>query len=458
MVLSKPPKPNDRVLKRARTEVTSKPLLNIDLRSNDIFPRFLIMQSLDKETPVSGKSVFLVAKFLESVAGKNYKAKKLTFGDVLIEVSHKEQANKLLQQTNIDGLEITITPHRTLNCSQGVISKLDLINETETDILEGLRDQGVTAVRRITIRQDSKEIKTKHVILTFDRTPLLEILTAGYLRCPTRPYVPNPRRCYKCQRYGHGTNSCRGRPKCAKCGQPDHLTDNCDASNFTCPNCHGPHAAYSRSCETFKQEKQIITLKVNENISFPEARKRFAFFNSGRYADAARLGTERRLVSAATQYSSADLLPPPRPTRLHVAAAPVTTPLAGPALVEVATHADGSVVTLVPASQVSRTPESPVEMDMEETTPCPNLAPPPALPVAHTTPSAVVVEQKNALKGATSRSREPSLAGTPRTSGDEMDVGPYLPATQRKERPSTSKPTDRPKKPLPRVQAPRDNT
>ncbi|KAL3188152.1 hypothetical protein MRX96_004145 [Rhipicephalus microplus] len=52
----------------------------------------------------------------------------------------------------------------------------------------------------------------------------------------------------------------------------------------------------------------------------------------------------------------------------------------------------------------------------------------------------------------------PGSTGTPRTSDDDMDVWPFLPATQRKERPVTAKPSEGPKKPKPRVTAPKDDT
>ena len=85
--------------------------------------------------------------------------------------------------------EIKVTPHRSLNSSQGVISDPDLANETEADLLEGLRNQGVSAVRRITIRRDNKEIPTKHIILTFDRASIPESINAGFIRCSVRPYL-----------------------------------------------------------------------------------------------------------------------------------------------------------------------------------------------------------------------------------------------------------------------------
>lgn len=80
-----------------------------------------------------------------------------------------------------------------------------------------------------------------------------------------------------------------------------------------CINCQGPHPAYTRTCEKFNLDKQIIYVKITENITFPEAQKRFASFPLGRDADAARRGADRRLLSAATQVSELDLVSPQLP-------------------------------------------------------------------------------------------------------------------------------------------------
>lgn len=413
----------------------------------------MVMESVDQSKPLSSLSVFPVSKFLESVVGESYKAKKQRTGEVLVELSRQDQADKLLAQTRIADLAIRVTPHRSLNSSQGVISEPDLANETEADLLEGLRNQGVTAVRRITIRRDDKEIPTRHIILTFDRSNLPDYINAGFIRCSVRAYIPNPRRCFKCQRFGHGTNSCRGQITCAKCAQHDHPTDNCSSQQLLCINCQGPHAAYSRKCEKFQLEKKIINIKVTENITFPEARKRFASFPLGRYADAARRGAERRLVSAGTQYRESDLVPPPPPPGLPLAAQSVATPLAEAAADVVQTSSVGTGAAPASASPSSSALEGAEMMDTAGPAPDPTATAPPVPPVA---PPGVAAQTKGSRKGA--KSGGPGSTGTPRTSDDDMDVRPFLPATQRKERPVTAKPSEGPKKPKPRVTAPKDDT
>lgn len=304
-------KPSDRPLKRGRTEVKlndkSSPVQNT-------FSRFLVMHSEQDEKPLAKLSPFLIAKTLETLVGKNFKAKKLVSGDLLVEVENGTQSAALLDLNKISEYRVSVTPHRTLNNCQGVISEDDLLESSNEEILEGLSSQGVTAVRRILLRKDGNERPTKHIVLTFSSTVLPQSIKAGYLHCKVRPYVPNPRRCFKCQRFGHGSATCRGKTTCAKCACTDHPTDTCGSSTPKCINCTGAHPAYSRSCPKFKEEKEILTLKTKENLSYHEARKRFSFLQGGTYAEAAVRGTRSlSKASVGTQYSLRDTECPPSP-------------------------------------------------------------------------------------------------------------------------------------------------
>ncbi|XP_023227366.1 uncharacterized protein LOC111627917 [Centruroides sculpturatus] len=166
---------------------------------------------------------------------------------------------------------VSITSHKSLNSSRGVISEIDLMSEDESDIQIGLSDQGVTAVRRISIRRDGKLIATKHLNLTCNKSTLPSFITAGYLRCPVRPYVPNPLRCFKCQRFGHSQTSCRGKSVCAQCGTEDHDSTECK-SIPCCVNCKDAHTSYSQKCPAWQREKEVQRIKTVNNVSYTEAR------------------------------------------------------------------------------------------------------------------------------------------------------------------------------------------
>ncbi|XP_037526094.1 uncharacterized protein LOC119403220 [Rhipicephalus sanguineus] len=210
-----------------------------------------------------------------------------------------------------------------MNTVRGVISDDDLLNLTEEELLEGWKEQNVTQVQRIKIKRENKEIPTKFLIITFASTVLPESLETGYTKTRIRPYIPNPRRCFKCQRFGHGSQSCRGRLTCAKCGNHEHSSDTCD-NPLHCPNCEGEHAAYSRASPTWKKEKDIITLKYKENISFREARRRCSPFYGTFYADAARRGAAPQRPPPQVQLARSEPFVAPAPVVEAVTSAPPT--------------------------------------------------------------------------------------------------------------------------------------
>ena len=56
---------------------------------------------------------------------------------------------------------------------------------------------------------------------------------------------PKPLRCFKCQKFGHGQNTRRGRLICARYGQFDLDSKSCQ-NEMACTNCDGKQFAYSR--------------------------------------------------------------------------------------------------------------------------------------------------------------------------------------------------------------------
>ena len=130
-------------------------------------------------------------------------------------------------------------------------------------------------VRRIMFRRDGKLVPSRNIVLTFNTPTLPAVIHAGYLNCAVRPFIPNPLRCFKCQVFGHGQQSCRGKATCARCNvaDPDHLSDEC-TKNPVCANCQGSHPAYSKNCPRWNEEKAIQRVKTLDGISYPEARRK----------------------------------------------------------------------------------------------------------------------------------------------------------------------------------------
>ncbi|GBN22723.1 hypothetical protein AVEN_68057-1 [Araneus ventricosus] len=92
------------------------------------------------------------------------------------------------------------------------------------------------------------------------------------MRLSVRTYIPNPLRCFKCQRFGHSKTSFRGTLTCARCAEFGHESTDCTRAEKRV-NCKGEHTSFSRNCFAWKQEKDIISTKIKKQISFQEARK-----------------------------------------------------------------------------------------------------------------------------------------------------------------------------------------
>ena len=100
-------------------------------------------------------------------------------------------------------------------------------------------------------------------------------------------YIPNPLWCYKCQKDGHCEDGCRGREVSGKCSQknPDHHINDCQFP-CKCVNCGSDHPLYTRSCESWRQEEEVLTVKQQNNIPYYEACKLVVGFKTTTYSQA----------------------------------------------------------------------------------------------------------------------------------------------------------------------------
>ena len=144
---------------------------------------------------------------------------------------------------------------------------------SDEDIRKELSPQGVLKVNRFILKKDGKEIKTNTLFLTFDFPKPPEKIKLGYYIANVQPYIPNPLRCFQCQKFGHSKRWCKNKPACWKCGCEGHDGSECTSETTCCLNCKGDHYTSSKSCPVWIQEKEIQRVKTVRRLSYGDARR-----------------------------------------------------------------------------------------------------------------------------------------------------------------------------------------
>ena len=130
----------------------------------------------------------------------------------------------------------------------------------------------VVDIYRIQRRRDGILGDTSIYILTFDSCQLPGKVHIGWTACSVREYVPRLRRCFKCQRFGHGMKMCRTRD--GICYNYSERTHDLPCTRpQKCSNCDQPHSANYNKCFYFTLEQEILTTEVKEKISYADAKK-----------------------------------------------------------------------------------------------------------------------------------------------------------------------------------------
>jgi hypothetical protein len=96
----------------------------------------------------------------------------------------------------------------------------------------------------------------------------------GWQTCKLKTYVPEPRRCYNCQGYGHPAKYCKKLPICPVCAL-GHKYEECPNTGAPkkCANCAGNHSASYKKCPKYVEIKNILKRCAETGESFRDAKK-----------------------------------------------------------------------------------------------------------------------------------------------------------------------------------------
>ena len=222
------------------------------------WPRFLIMEAADKNIPMNLNASVLKKQSMEwqmltlSMSNQWNQAASL--------LKSKQNSNaKISWRQPSYYLPVKVSPHRTLNSSKFVIECEELDTMEEYEIKKELQPQGIIAVKRISIGYSL-------YVSTIKGQNIPKGINIGYLKRETRPYIPNPQRCFQCQKFGHTKNSCQSKALRAGCGEEGHNLDDCQ-NEPKCMNCQGDHVAISRDCPKWKLRKTLWPSNIQKRFN-----------------------------------------------------------------------------------------------------------------------------------------------------------------------------------------------
>ena len=98
---------------------------------------------------------------------------------IIIQTTNQKQSEKILKCKQFGKLSIKTYPHPTLNFSKGVIKFPHFTSYSLEEIRLHLKPQGITDVRRISVRKETRTIDT--YILTSNKPTSPNSIRTGYI-------------------------------------------------------------------------------------------------------------------------------------------------------------------------------------------------------------------------------------------------------------------------------------
>jgi len=238
------------------------------LYSNTDRPPYIIhVYSHNTDPSITPMHPLLISRTLSHIAYADIKEiKRIGRGKILAEMNSVNAANNLVLNPNLEknNLRAFIPSYRTVRT--GIVKDIPQHFE-ESDLMQFF-DSPFKVVevkrlnRRLKINGEIKYVPSRTICLKFAGQILPKYVFLCRNRYDVFPYVSKVKLCFSCQRIGHISKNCKGKPRCLYCGDEKHDSpSSCpkanDSDTPTCINCQGEHLATSFECPLIIKHKKF---------------------------------------------------------------------------------------------------------------------------------------------------------------------------------------------------------
>ena len=190
-------------------------------RNTTLLRQLITGQNLAETYPISANK-----RIVAILLGKAKKIVETRAGFLAIEVRDEMQrafqtAEYSLRRLN--GIDVEVKANDRMYRIKGTIKYENRPNYSTERIHEELKQSKVVDNFQFNKKRNGMLENLPTYIVTFASCHLPEEVSVGSTKCPVRLYNPRPRRCFKCQAFGQGANSCLAQvSSCQNCGIVEH--------------------------------------------------------------------------------------------------------------------------------------------------------------------------------------------------------------------------------------------
>ena len=211
-----------------------------------IFPKFRVMATQEATSYAAVAALETTHPTLRITARQNH------HGNFVVTPKNQEAYNLLQASTSNTFVELKPEEKTTKIVVQRYPLEMSLTHITKLP--------SIISAERCTFGKDKTPTRQ---VLAVVQGPVTDSLHLGiWGSFQVRKYIPEPLRCYNCQRYGHHQARCQLQAVCAVCSQR-HPTTTCldrlkkkETVTAKCPNCKGKHHAWNLRCPERLQRVQ----------------------------------------------------------------------------------------------------------------------------------------------------------------------------------------------------------